>query len=615
MSRWVFLSLLLLAWGRSATGGEPLSPQALAADHAGRRLYIAETTARRVAVFDLEAWRVVKRIALEGVPGGLALSADDSRLYVADAAPLGCVWVVDPRRGRVLSTLPAGHTPGAMVQSRDGATLFVCNRFNHDLSVIDLASGREVKRIAVSREPVAAVRAPPSDLLFVANLLPAGPANGASSAAVVSVIDARAAEAIGEIALPNGSTSVLGIAASPDGAYIYATHTLARYQLPTTQLERGWMNTSAVSVIRVADRALVNTVLLDEPDLGAANPWGVACSADGRRLYVAHAGTHELSVIDRTRLHEKLDRLAAGAVLYNAPPEEGGGPLTAADVPDDLAFLAGLRTRVPLPGVGPREVVAVGDRLFAAQYFSDSLAVVDLGGADGGRTSSIPLGPEPTLSPARRGEMLFHDARQCFQHWQSCASCHPGEARVDALNWDLGNDGLGNPKNTKSLLMAHQTPPAMSRGVRERAETAVRAGLLHIQFAVPEERDASAMDTYLRSLAPVPSPYRIDGRLSPAATRGQALFAEAGCARCHPGPLYTDLAAYDVGTGAGIDQGKPLDTPTLVEVWRTAPYLHDGRAATIKEVLTTFNGSDKHGSTSKLTEQEVDDLAEFVLSL
>ena len=610
--RWLLLCLLVGIASPSASGGEYLSPEALVVDRAGERMYIAETTAGRVAVFRLAEGGVVKSIELPAPPGGMALAADEARLYVAGATPEGRVYVVDPRRGRVVQTLPAGHTPGALVLSRDGKTLYVCNRFDHDVSVIDLASGREVQHIAAVREPVAAVLAPKSDLLFVANLLPAGPADATSSAAVVSVMDTRLGRAVGEVALPNGSHSVLGIAASPDGAYVYAVHILARYQLPTTQLERGWMNTGALSVIRVADRTRVNTVLLDDVDLGAANPWGVTCTADGRFLCVSHAGTHEVSVIDRDRLHEKLDRLAAGEAIYNAPVDEGGGPLTAADVPNDLAFLVGMRTRVRLPGIGPRGLVATGERLWVAEYYSDSLAVVDLGDME---TRSIPLGPKPILSEVRRGEMLFHDATNCFQQWQSCASCHPGQGRTDALNWDLLNDGIGNPRSTKSLLLAHRTPPAMITGVRDKAETAVRAGLLHIEFADPDERDATALDAYLGSLAPVPSPRLVGGKLSPAATRGKQVFERSGCAGCHPAPLYTDLQQYNVGTGAGRDRDTEFDTPTLVEVWRTAPYLHHGGATTIRQLLTGYNRADRHGSTSELTEQEIDDLTEFVLSL
>jgi cytochrome c peroxidase len=210
--------------------------------------------------------------------------------------------------------------------------------------------------------------------------------------------------------------------------------------------------------------------------------------------------------------------------------------------------------------------------------------------------------------------MLFHDARICFQQWQSCASCHPGGGRVDVLNWDLLNDGIGNPKNTKSLLLAHRTPPSMSLGVRATAEVAVRSGLRFILFAVRPQSDAVAIDRYLESLTPIPSPHLIDGQPGPAALRGQQIFHDAGCSSCHSGPLYTNRRLYDMGTGLGADRAEPFDTPTLIEVWRTAPYLHDGRAATIRDVLTTQNPDDRHGRTSKLTEEQIGDLAEFVLT-
>jgi cytochrome c peroxidase len=231
----------------------------------------------------------------------------------------------------------------------------------------------------------------------------------------------------------------------------------------------------------------------------------------------------------------------------------------------------------------------------------------------------VELGPKTPMTPERRGEMLFNNAELCFQHWQSCVSCHPG-ARTDALNWDLLNDSIGNPKNTKSLLLAHRTPPAMITGVRDSAEMAVRAGIRHILFMVRPEEDAVAIDQYLKSLEPVPSPYLTKGwfskkpRLSKAARRGEKVFEKAGCLSCHSGPLDTDLHKYNVGTGKGREQTQAFDTPTLVEVWRTAPYLHDGRAARVKDMLVEHNVDDKHGRTSGLTEKQIADLAEFVLS-
>jgi cytochrome c peroxidase len=283
-------------------------------------------------------------------------------------------------------------------------------------------------------------------------------------------------------------------------------------------------------------------------------------------------------------------------------------------ISNQLGFLHGIRRRVKLSGKGPRAIAVLGNRVYVAEYFSDSLTIVDSGS---GKTVACSLHTEGTWGPkmkaVRKGEMLFHDATVCFQKWQSCSSCHP-DGRVDGLNWDLLNDGIGNPKNTKSLLLSHATPPAMVTGVRDRAEEAVRAGFKHILFAAPTEEDATAVDEYLKSIKPIPSPYLVDGQLSAPASRGKKIFAGAGCASCHNGPFYTDMKKYDVGTTKGLDKGGEFDTPSLIEIWRTAPYLHDGRAATMKEVLTIYNPQDKHGLTSNLTESEIEDLAEFVLS-
>ena len=66
---------------------------------------------------------------------------------------------------------------------------------------------------------------------------------------------------------------------------------------------------------------------------------------------------------------------------------------------------------------------------------------------------------------------------------------------------------------------------------------------------------------------------------------------------------------------AKVEATNSFDTPTLLEMYRTGPYLHDGRAATLQEVLTTFNKQDKHGVTSKLSPEEIDDLVAFLMSL
>ncbi len=56
-------------------------------------------------------------------------------------------------------------------------------------------------------------------------------------------------------------------------------------------------------------------------------------------------------------------------------------------------------------------------------------------------------------------------------------------------------------------------------------------------------------------------------------------------------------------------------TPSLIELYRTAPYLHDGRAATIEDVITKYNPNDNHGETRDLSKQELADLVTFLKSL
>jgi cytochrome c peroxidase len=340
---------------------------------------------------------------------------------------------------------------------------------------------------------------------------------------------------------------------------------------------------------------------------------------------VTHAGTHEVSVIQFPELVAKLRKLphethaGSNAAFIGARRSDTPylvGP-EVADVPNDLAFLVGLRQRIKLKGNGPRCLVVVSNTAWVGSYFSDTLQPLDLtsGRAD---KPSLALQPAPQISDRRRGEMLFNDASICFQQWQSCGSCHSEDGRVDGLNWDLLNDGVGNPKNTKSLLLAHQTPPAMSTGVRETAETAVRAGIQHILFSVQPEAVALALDTWLKSLAPLPSPHLVSSGLSAAARRGQRLFqsARVGCAGCHPAPLWTNLRQYDVGTAGAFDrEGEPFDTPSLVELWRTAPYLHDGSAASLRDVLIRRNARDRHGRTSDLSNDQIEDLIQYLLSL
>ena len=753
-----------------------LNPVDCVAAEDGGTAYVALAGTSQVAVVDLESESVRAHWPLPGSPTGLALSPDGRLLAVTMGIEQGGLALLDTADGSLEGRFDAGFSPCSPVFLERGDGIAVCNRFS-DSAGFYSPEGRLLGEVEVTREPVDAVLSVDGARLFVGCLLPAQPADSAHIATTIEVVDVAAREVEKVIELPNGATSLRGMALSPDGTRLFATHVIGHHQVPTNQLERGWMNANALTVVDAEEAERLDTVLLDDPMRGAANSWGVGLTADGQTLAVAHAGTHEISRIPLAALlktvgtvrprgiyHveasvEESGRITVkvnGSVVCSATDTEfsggtvgfynwwndtsfydnvtvrgleygkelmsdnfndgnlsgwktgddnwsveegelkhgkgvndgiawwdgeGSGDWSGYNVIADLrsldddgigvlfcfqdaknhyrfqmneedgfrrlekvaggeattldevaeGYVKGVepityperhlvrelttmsrcgRQRITMPGEGPRTLAMAGSKALVNEYFSGKLAVVDLSEPD--RRTIVPreisLGREPEMNTVRHGELRFNDARLCYQGWQSCATCHP-DGRVDALNWDLLNDGIGNSKQTKSMLAAHATPPAMALGVRARAEVAVRAGIRYIQFAPVHEEDAEAMDAYLKTLQAVPSPHLADGELSERARRGREIYERAGCAECHSGEYYTDGKSYEMSHATGMDAGRVFDTPGLVEIWRTAPYLYDGRAPTMEEALKI------HGDTEPLSEEDLKALAEYVLSL
>jgi YVTN family beta-propeller protein len=586
----------------SCGGNGFLSPGNIVVDEERQLAYTALTTARSVAVTALATGSVVRRIALERNPHALLLSASGDTLFVTCGEAGGSVEVISLPEGKRLKSIAVGHTPQGLVRSADGHTLYVANRFDNNISVIDLRTGDQVGVIPAVREPHTLCLTPDGTTLAVANFLPAQAATADTVAAQVTLIDVASNTVRTHVTLPDGAQSLGGMDCSPDGRYLYCVHLISRYGVPLTQLDRGWINTNAMSVIDLEAGSHYATLLLDDVNRGAANPAGV-CTGEDERLYVALAGVHELLAIDLNAMHERL------AAFFSGRPVAGNPDNVEPDA--SLSFAAPFKKRIPLQGRSPRAVVAAGDgTLLVSSRFSTFLEQLPADGlSDPPR--QLPLGKEPLPDAVRRGEQAFCDASICYQGWQSCVSCHP-DGRADGLNWDQRNDGLGNPKNTKSLLFSHVTPPAMITGIRKDAATAVRNGILHTLGTQQPESLSADMDAYLRRLRPVESPFLREYRTKDPGELGKAVYERAGCNRCHNGEYLTDLKKYDAGTGTDNDRGVPFDTPTLREVWRTAPYLYDGRAATLREVFISCNPDDLHGATQHLTEQELEALILYI---
>jgi len=580
------------------------SPYAVLSSADGSRLFVSHHTAGVVSIVEPAGRKVVQTIPVGPAPTGLALSPDGATLYVADGDD-GSVAVVDLKAGRVAGKIAAGRSAFGLALSHDGSRLYVCDQFLNRVCVVDTAKKQTVVQLGVTREPMfSALQRPDAKTLFVTNLLPVGPATDADNAAAVDLYDTASTKSLGQIRLPSGCTDVHQVASTPDGKWACLVHVVARFNIPPTQLERGWVNNSGLTIIDTQSRKMVATLLLDEVGQGSANPFAAVCTPDGKTLAVSFMGTHEVALVDLAKAREALAKVKAE------------------DLPGLINELSWLRRaeairRSPSGGQGPHGIAIdpQGKKAYVANYYADNLGIIDL--ERGRLEGTIALGPKVAPDMARRGEMHFFDATLCFQNWQSCGTCHP-DARVDGLNWDLLNDGIGNPKNARTMLDAHRRGAMMASGIRSTMEVAVRAGFKFIQFHEIPEEEAKCVDEYVRSLKARPSPYRNgDGSLTPAAQRGEQIFKspKAACSVCHSGPLYTDLKMHNVGTGTPIDGREDFTNPSLIEVYRTGPYLHDGRAVTLQEILTKFNPNNRHGNTSNLSREEIDDLVAFLLSL
>jgi DNA-binding beta-propeller fold protein YncE len=611
-------------------------PSALCPTKDGKTIYIVNKDSHEIAVFNTADDKVAKSITLgDGfLPAGAVLSADEKILYVVGGGVKGRVLAVEPASGNITKTGTAGHTPAAVAISPDGTKLFVCNQFTNNVSEFSLPDLTPTRVIKVVREPRCAVVTQDGKYVLVANSIPLMPNNYINHdspldnprvdiyvASEVTVINIASGETK-PIKLPNGSGALHGMCITPDGRYVYISEVIAKFFIPTTQVEKGWMNTAGIAIIDTTQLdtergGYIDSVLIDDVDTGAGNPWGITTSADGTKIYVAVAGTSELITVDAVEMHKKL----------NAGAGQSGSLSYGAGVSGQFSFLVGMKKRITLPGKGARAITVAGGNVYVGMYFSDTLQKLDETAL---RPSTVALGPTPNWTPVRRGEIHWNDATLCQQQWQSCASCHP-DARMDGYNWDLLNDGMGNPKNTKSLLLAHKTPPSMWHGVRDNINhptdpwdtdkqglQCIRTGFKWILFREFDEALYRDIDAYLIAEQPVPSPFLVDGKLSAKAERGKKIFDDpkVGCYKCHPAPLFTDKRSHDVKTECYFDLGlKEFDTPTLVECWRTSPYLHDGRYVDMKDVFKIGKHGDVAGDVGGLTDEQIDELVEYVLSL
>ena len=546
-----------------------------------------------VSIVDLASGKLLREIAvgkkLEGV-SFLGLSHSLAATAYADDK----VVLVDGDAGTILKTVAVFDEPYGVVATRDGAKAYVTLEYPGQVVEIDTAAGTILRTFAVGEFPRGIALATDESRLFVTEYY---------TAAVVAV-DLATGKVVDRWQGAPSENLARQIAVHPTRPKAYVPHIRSR-----VNVNRG--EGSVVPFVSVIDLApgqerrrkpipmdAFNNVFV------VANPWEAAVSPDGSLFCAVFAGTNDMyvcSVVD-----DDYRELAFRKVI-----NLGNNPRSVKFAPDSQTFY----------------VFNTLDFRIAA-YDASTLKLKETV-----RVCENPLGDE-----ILRGKILFYTALEPMvgRRWISCSSCHP-DGDGDGRTWQ-NPEGLRNTTALFGMAWTHPIHWSADRDEVQDFEHTVRSPLMQgrglirgpVQPALEApnkglSRDLDALAAYSNSHKFTLSPHA-KGGLSESARRGKEIFfsKETGCATCHTGPYFTDstpgrpFKLHDVGTGSddpGEKMGPQYDTPTLLGIYRTPPYLHHGKATTLEEVLTTYNREDRHGKTSQLNAGQIADLVQFLKSL
>ncbi len=513
----------------------------------------------QVAFVDADRGELLGRCDVFDEPYGIVSTRDGSRVWVTLDYP-GQVVEIDAASRKVLRSIVAGAFPRGIAFTHDGKTALVTEYFTGTVRFLDVDSGRETHTSVaastdnIARQIVVHPNRPKAYLPHMRSKTSAAHGEG-SIFPYVSIVDLAT------------ETNALATGDAPK-----------RRRIPM-------------------DSFIGNTV--------TSNPWEIDISPNGQQAVVVFGGSDDLFVMEV--LDDNYRELSPIRHIYNV----GSNPRAIKYSPDGQQFW--------LYNALDFEVVA---------YDAKTLKRVD-----SVRVTENPLGDE-----VLRGKQLFYSALMpmASRRWISCSSCHP-DGDPDGRTWQ-NPEGLRNTPPLAALAWTHPQHWSADRDETQDFEHTIRGNLMQgrglISGPVAESlgkpnkgrsRDLDALAAYTNSHSIPLSPHAKKG-LSDAAKRGQEIFLskEAACATCHSGPFFADSnpvykpVLHDVGTGKNDPSekmGTKYDTPTLLGVYRSAPYLHDGTAKSLLDVLTASNSGDRHGKTSQLKQQQLDDLVEFLKAL
>jgi len=212
------------------------------------------------------------------------------------------------------------------------------------------------------------------------------------------------------------------------------------------------------------------------------------------------------------------------------------------------------------------------------------------------------------ITPPDEGEIDFYEATLSGV---SCQSCHT-HGDSDYARHDIGGyEAWG----TLSCQGIQKTPPYLRNGSYPRLQDLhnVATGLYRNYHRVARSDRPESLKSYLETLTLPDNPHPAPPE---ALRRGCEIFFQSGCADCHQPPAFTNRASLP---NQCMFPDQPefewLDVPSLRGIWRSAPYLHDHRAADLQSLLGRENPANRHGRTAALSQEQKRDLEAFLQCL
>jgi hypothetical protein len=492
---------------------------------------------------------------------------DEGRVIVAHRYA-DALLVLDATSRRVVGLGARGAVSVSLVGERilvalDGASAQILR--------LSLASPTAIERAPLEGHPTFLVAAEATAL--VTTTAPATIARLATEGELrVSATRALVAPAVHVALAPDASSVVLAVTDFvEDGAPHLGNH----------YVEDRLVTLDATTLLVMADRATARRTPRQDHagdvDRGAS-PMGLSFTARGT-LLVAFAGTDEVWELDGLARPDVVDTAQHGL----------SAPFSAVELANGVRL-------VTSPSSGRIGTFSQGFVLSSARVMAE--------------TDRELLRADPDALQLRFGERAFYEAtragvscQSCHLHGGSDGAFHNIGGRLSAPTLDV-RGVLG----TSPYLRDGSYP--MLRDLHEVAVTEYRG------YREPGGDRARTLEAWMRTLPP---PATFVAR-DPAQERaGLDVFVRAGCADCHAPPAFTSLALHpiravfpDAPTRA---EGRVLDTPSLRSLASSAPYLYDGRAASIESVIRDHNTSDRHGHTRDLSEDELAALFTFLRSL